>query len=107
MSAIQAAVIAVFILVIVAVLTRVGTRLRHRSIRQTADAEAWASFQRRMKQVLRQRTETPEDPNRREVTEFRPARPAADLWPRPWTRAQLEAQRQRLWRRHGYYHYWT
>lgn len=81
MSASEAVVIGVFTLVLVLMIAAVVTRLRRRAVRPAINAEDWASFQRRIEQVRRQRAETPEDRNQREVPEFRPARLEDDLCP--------------------------
>lgn len=106
MSASEAVVVGIFTLVIVLVITAVVTRVRRRGVRPEINPEAWASFQRRIEQVRRQRAETPEDRNQREVPEFRPARLEGDLWPRPWKLGEMAAYRQRWWRRDEDYHHW-
>jgi hypothetical protein len=76
MNAAQAVVLGlslVIILVIAAVFAWVRRRAVRKSNRAT-EAEAWASFGRRIERVLRERDETPEDQYRREVPDLAPGR---------------------------------
>ena len=60
-------------LMIILVTTAVVTRLRHRAVRQETEAQAWASFQRRIEQARGQSAETPEESDGQEVRGIRPA----------------------------------